>query len=123
MNPPSLPPMPGDPNQSTRRSRYRSAVLLAAVVPVSPLMLVGCGRLRHNTAATPSTGATVTTAAPASSVPDATPTTASGGDSESQTLDSISQQLATVDSGLGAVDGDLNTANNAINSQEGDPSK
>ena len=116
-------PTPADPAPSSRRSRRRSALLMVAIVPVSLLLLAGCGRLRHRLAA-PTTTAPVTTVAPSSSTPtSASPSTTADAAGENQTLDSISQQLATVDSSLNAVNGDLQTANSAINSQEGDPSK
>ena len=123
MKTPSLSPhRSGDPSRPSRRHRGPSAALLVAVVALSLVMLVGCGRLRHATAGHTGAVPTITTVAPTSTAPGSS-TTAAASSSDNQTLDSISQQLATVDSSLNAANGDLQTADSAINSQEGDPSK
>jgi hypothetical protein len=108
---------PPDRPADRRRSERRRSVALLAAVPMSLLLMAGCGRLRHDSSSAGS-NTPVTTAVTAS--PDQTTATSAV---DTQTLDSIDQELAGDQTDLSAVNGDIQTANDAINSQEGDPSK
>ena len=110
------PARPADPSGP---SRSCSAGLLVLSVPAALLLLVGCGRLRHDVRVSSTTSST----AAASSAAGAGSTTPTSSGSEAATLASIDQQLSTVGSQLSSVNGDLGRADSAINSQEGDPSK